>query len=138
MEEYPSYITISQRSKNILQKFKENGDVELLMKEILEELEEIQNTLTSKLSKRSRYKGILKRYFTLTDEQFKPLEWTMEENDGYNKQKKVSLGKHTICIVTQDLIDKIRDIEVLDLMLLSGRRLSEIISNKVQYLDGVI
>jgi len=95
-----------------------------------------QKTIKSKSVLRSTLRGILRVHFNLTNEELKPIEASDQEKQDYHDSNKVSLEVQYMCNVSAKIITDMMKDPILSLLLYSGRRIGELLSNEYEIRDG--
>ena len=137
MELSKQFIKLSKTAKNILLEFKKDNNKKLLFKNIKENIK-TQNTLKSKHTRQSTFRGLLRNYFNFTDEDMKEIDFTEQEKIDYYESNIKSIERQRMALITCDIINKMLKHDILYLLLTSGRRINEILENDIKYINNDI
>jgi hypothetical protein len=136
MENSKQFIKLPVKGQNILTAFKTNGDRGELFKSITENLE-TQRTISSRQVRVSISRGLLRKYFELTDEDMSAIEPTADEKQKYNDRLVEGYKNQHENLISQTLIQDIMDTsDVMKLMIRSGLRIGELLDNPMKIVRG--
>ena len=132
------YLKLSKSARKVLDDYVSSGKKRQLFKDIKENVA-TQNTLKSRHTRQSIFRGLLRKYFDFTDEHMKPIAFTEDEKQNYFDSNQQGLQQHRETTINAELIDKIIKIHPLCyLMVTSGRRAGELLDNDVKFDDGKV
>jgi hypothetical protein len=140
-----SYVKLSKAARKILDDFDEktmllhNSDdnKKKLFDAIIANVA-TQKTIGSKHTRLSVFRGLLRKYFDMSDEDMEPIDRTDDEKQAYFEHNRRGFNNQHEDIVTHNLLKNIIRDPICYLMVTSGRRIGELLDNEVQFNDGKV
>jgi hypothetical protein len=134
------YLKLPKVGRQIIDTYTDSGDIAKLMRSIQANVD-TQKTPSSKMSRSHQFIGLLRKApFNLTTEQLAPIIPTDAE---YDEIKAIQVEnfqntKH-VDIITKPMFDMLLGLSDLTyLLMVTGRRVNEILFNRVEFKDGVM
>jgi hypothetical protein len=127
-------VKLSKSAKAVLDKYHTSGDTDALFEEIKANIA-TQNTIKSKHTRLSIFRGLLRNFFNMTDGDMDPIGRTAEQKQAYFDSNKVGLNMQHEDILTAKILKDIIKTDIGYLMVTSGLRIGEIILNKIIFTD---
>lgn len=131
------YKKLPKSSKKVLNDFLEHKDNNKLFEDILVNVD-TQKTIKSRQVRLSVFRGILKRVFDMGTKEMKPIEPSVEQKEEYFQSNVQGFKKQKEETITKEMMEDIKDIPLFFLLMTSGRRIDEIITNDVVFENDVI
>lgn len=132
-----SYVKLSKAARKILDDFNEKNNKKKLFDAIIANVA-TQKTIGSKHTRLSVFRGLLRKYFNMSDEDMKPIDRTDDEKQAYFESNRRGFNNQHEDIVSYDLFKNIIEDPICYLMVTSGRRIGELLDNEVQFNDGKV
>ena len=132
-----SYVKLSKSARKILDDYyhnEEKTDKEKLFEAIIANVA-TQKTIGSKHTRLSVFRGLLRKYFNMSDEDMKPIDRSDDEKQAYFESNRRGFYNQHEDIITYDLLKDIIQDPICYLMVTSGRRIGELLDNEVQFND---
>ena len=129
MENSKHFRKLPDRSKAIILEYKGDRDKTKLFKKINEDIA-TQNTISSRGTRRSSYRGILRKWFKLTNEEMLPIKASTTEMKAYFERGQRSARDMTEDRLNKVIIESLLKIDICNLLIRSGLRISELLENK--------
>lgn len=126
MEELRSFKKFSPSTKQILIRFKEDGDRDALFENIKANVL-TQNTIASKHTRQSAFRGILRNIFRMSDADMEPISFNSEQKQAYHDLNKESFQARHEDVIDRALFEAIvTSTDWAYLLCTSGLRISEL------------
>lgn len=126
MESAKTFKKLPSGAREILIKFKSDGDRDALFSGIRGSVL-MQNTEASKHTRQSTFRGLLRTYFNMSNEDMSPIEFTTEEKQGYHELNKQGSERRHEDVIDLALFKAILNVsDWTYLMCTSGLRLNEL------------
>jgi len=98
-----------------------------------------QNTVKSKSVRRSVFRGLLRKFKNLSNDDMKAIEATTEQKQAYFESNQVGLQSQTESKMSQELFNSIvLSNPIVYLLCTSGLRISELLSNKYEITGNTV
>jgi integrase len=137
MKTSKQYFKLPKAGRRILADFEKNGDRKALFNAINRQIE-TQNTLKSKQVRLSVFRGLLRKYFNMSNADMRPIETTPEQKQAYFESGVIGFQKQHEDKVSERLIRGIMNTSpICDLMVRSGLRIGELLDNEYRFIQGV-
>lgn len=137
MEQSKQFKRLPKAGRTIIIKFKQERKRKPLFDAVIADINS-QNTINSRSVRRSNYRAILRTWFKFTDAELKPIEAHSEEKQRYFDKLKESAERKEEDIINKALLDRIMSIDVCELLIRSGLRVSELVENKFQFTKNAV
>jgi len=125
------YLRLTKPDQKIFKDFDEDKNREKLFKSLRESLKK-QKNFACMHTRQSTYRGLLRKQFGFSNEDLKPIDFTDEQRQKYYELTQRGFDRQTEDVVTLDMIKRLVSVDdILYLMITSGRRISEILKNRV-------
>jgi integrase len=131
------YKKLPRLSRKILNQFDIDNDKKKLFQNIRKSIQ-TQNTIKSKHTRQSIFRGLLRNFFNFTEDDLKPIDYTPEQKQAYYESNNISIEDQFECIITNDMLKEMIKHDILYLLLTSGRRIGELIDNDIKLIDNDI
>jgi len=127
---------LPNNGKVILTAFQRNRDKAVLFASIIGHLE-TQKTLRSKQVRLSMFRGLLRNYFGLSEDDMKPIETTTEQKQAYHDAGRAGFDRQHKDTISEALIMKIMGVSnICKLLIQSGLRVGELFDNEFRVVKG--
>lgn len=137
MEKSKHYRRLTKQGQAIIQAFKKNRNHNDLMNGINTIINK-QNTINARASARSNFRGLLRVHFKFTNMDLLPIQTSDDEKQRYFNILKDAQEKKTEDILDNEILEKLLKIDILNLLIRSGLRISELLENKFKISkDGI-
>ena len=138
MEKSKQWKKIPASGKKILTDFGIHKDKKILFERILLNID-TQKSVASKQVRRSVFRGLLRNYFKMTDAQMKPIETTDDQKKEYFAVLQTGFAKQHEDEISKELMIEIMGVSVVcELMIRSGLRIGELLSNPMKIIKGAV
>jgi len=132
-----SYVKLSKAARKILDTYDTTNNTENLFEDIITNVA-TQKTIGSKHTRLSVFRGLLRKYFNMSDEDMKPIDRSDDEKQAYFESNRRGFYNQHEDIITYDLLKEIIHDPICYLMVTSGRRIGELLDNEVQFNNGSV
>jgi integrase len=137
MENAKQFLKLPKSGRRILVEYKINKDRPALFKAIKKNLL-TQKTIGSRQVRLSVFRGLLRNHLQFSDADMKPIENTAEQKQAFFDLGKKGFDNHHEDIISKELIEKIiNTASICELMIKSGLRVGELLTNKMKMKRGV-
>ena len=126
------FIKLPAAGRKILNEYLVDKDKHKLFSGIQENVN-TQNTLNSKIVRNSMYRGILRKHMGFTEDDMKIIEVSKNVLDQYNNKLQESLSEQKTHTVTSNELKQLLDIPEMRLLITSGLRIDELLSNDSKF-----
>jgi len=132
MEKSKHYRRLSTAGRAVISKYKKDRKRHPMFKEMTRIINS-QNTINSRSVARSQFRGILREWFKFSNEDLKPIEATDEEKQRYYDKLTFTRENKTEDTITAGIMYQLLNIDICELLIKSGLRVSELLENKFKF-----
>ena len=91
-----------------------------------------QNTINSQAVRRSTYRGLLRKYFDMSNADMTPIEASEDAKQEYFEERNAALDNQTITVFNKKILNKLNTIQIMKLLMTSGLRIGELLENEAR------
>ena len=135
-----SFLKLSKSARNIIDNYyhnEEKTNKEELFEAIIANVA-TQKTIGSKHTRLSIFRGLLRNYFNMSDEDMKPIDRSDQQKQEYFEHNRRSFNNQHEDIITHSLFKEIIKDPICYLMVTCGRRIGELLDNDVRFNNGTV
>ena len=129
MENSKHFRKLPNKGKAIILNYRNDRDAEKLFQKINDDIG-TQNTISSRGTRRSNYRGILRKWFRMTNEEMEPIKASNTEMKAYFERGQRSARDMTEDRLNKVILESLLKIDICNLLIRSGLRISELLENK--------